>query len=269
MVPRSAALVHSGDAYDELHAAFVPVLRHVFGEVTLPRTGIVLDLGSGPGHKLPLLAEAYGPAVTLVALDCDRLALRTSRQFHTDSQLAKPTHAHPSVHLLGGDAHALPLPTACCAAVCCIAALNQFIEPRAALCEMRRVLRANGQLLIAAGTQAWAYITPWPPPLAAQLAAAYRQALAGGAAHVAVPDFADDLLTLVAAAGFTAATGRAFLLDGSAPALAELVLLDWRALRPLVAAQLANTALSACDAVAHERDLALCNLALVAEAVRG
>src|SRR5690349_20247592 len=84
------------DPLDDLHAPLTPILRHILARLTLPRSGVALDVACGPGRKTPLLAAALRPGVRLVGLDRDRHALQRATIDHRASWLA-------------GDAHALPL----------------------------------------------------------------------------------------------------------------------------------------------------------------
>jgi SAM-dependent methyltransferase len=188
-----------------------------------------------------------------------------------------------------GDAQALPLRDGCCAAAFCIAALSLFPDRRAALRELRRTLAPGGVALLVVGAQAWAQIVRWPADLAARLAAAYAQALAAGIAPPpATPDLGGDLADLLLGAGFAAPLIRAFLLDRpttprtanraatdyglratDSPLAAELPLLPWPALRPLLAGRLFPTELARCDELAAGPQIELCTLALVAQARAG
>ena len=240
-----------------LHVSLVPILRHVLSLAPLPRTGLVLDLACGAGRKLPLLAEACGPGVRLVGIDHDRSMIRAAQAAYSGAG-----------HWLIGDALAVPLRGGCCAAVFCIAALGLFADRRAALREMRRVLRPGGLALLATGTQAWAPLVRWPAALATRLRAAYARALAEGCMPLAAtPDLDSELAKWLEEAGFAAPHIRAFLLDAAThPLEAELPLLPWAGLRPLLAAQLAPEDLAACDRLAAGADAELCAIALIAQA---
>jgi SAM-dependent methyltransferase len=169
---------------------------------------------------------------------------------------------------IAGDALAVPLRSGCCAAVFCIAALGLFADRRAALREMRRVLRPGGLALLATGTQAWAPLVRWPAALAIRLRAAYARALAEGCRPLAAtPDLGGELAKWLEEAGFATPHVRAFLLDAAThPLEAELPLLPWARLRPLLAAQLAPEDLAACDRLAAGADAELCAIALIAQA---
>jgi SAM-dependent methyltransferase len=252
----------------ELHAPLVPILRHVLMTADLLRFGLALDLASGAGLKLPLLAEACGPGVQFIVLDIDRDAVRTWRVGRI--QYA-PTPLHPYTPTpLIGDALALPLRDACCDAVFCIAALGLFADERVALREMRRVLRPGGHALIVTATQMWVHMIRYPADLLLRLREAYAAAVAKRLPPIylsAPPDTAGELSGLLTNAGFVETRARAFLLEPAAhPLDAELPLLSWPSLRPLVAPHLTPQDLTRCDQAASESDVELCSFALTAHA---
>jgi ubiquinone/menaquinone biosynthesis C-methylase UbiE len=277
------------DALAELHAPLIPILRHVLARAPLPRVGVALDLACGPGLKAPLLAEACGPGVRLVGVDIDYGAIRAATTDHrlptTDQgqmvsvvRRRSPALSTGAGSVVGvvGNALALPLRDGCCAAAFCIAALGLFADRLVALRELRRALAPGGVALLVVGTQAWAKTIRWPADLAARLAAAYAQALAEGVAPLAAsPDLGGDLADLLIGAGFTAPLIRAFSLDHqtlyggpsvAASLAAELSLLSWPALRPLLAGRLAAAELERCDDRSADSEIELHALALVTQA---
>jgi SAM-dependent methyltransferase len=324
------------ETLSQLHAPLIPILRHALALAPLPRAGVALDLACGSGLKAALLAEALGPGVHLVGVDIDPAVFRavtTDRRQETgdrrqetgdrteDEGLRTEDSAHPLTRsparplarpipdprppiLLVGDALALPLRDGCGDAAFCITALGLFADRRAALRELRRVLRPGALALLIVGTHAWAQVIPWPADLAACLTAAYAQALADGAAPIpAAPDLSSELADVLADAGFVAPLVRAFWLDHRPPTTdhrppttdhrppttdhrppttdlqwttdhgprttddpldSELPLLPWPALRVLLARRLTRAELARCDALAAVPDVELCALALVA-----
>jgi SAM-dependent methyltransferase len=252
---------------DDLHASLLPILRHVLANTPLPRRGLVLDLACGAGEKTALLAEALGPGVRLLGLDIDRGAMRDGRpktedrRPKTEDEQAPPqstVHRPPST--VCADAHALPLRDTCLDAAVCIAALGLFAEPVVALRELRRTLRPGAPALVVTATQLWARVTRLPPGLARLLVSRRR-----GAAHEtprASADVAGELEALLADAGFRAARARGFLLEPGEPALLELALAPWPALRPLAASLLAPTDLARCDERAADAEVELVPVAL-------
>ncbi|HTY78247.1 MAG TPA: class I SAM-dependent methyltransferase [Candidatus Bathyarchaeia archaeon] len=98
--------------------------------LTAGARGAVLDLGSGTGRNLPQLPRG----VTAVALDPSLDALRRARR------------RAPGVPLVAGSAEALPFRTGTFHTVLSGFAFCSVGDPRAGLEEVRRVLRADGQL---------------------------------------------------------------------------------------------------------------------------
>lgn len=252
MMPHTA----SHTQLDELHAPLLPILRYVLAATALPQTGTALDLASGDGRKMALLAQTCGPGVRLIGIDSDRSAIRRAKNL-------QPTQFNTS--WIVGDALALPLRSGSCSAAFCIAALGLFGDKSAALRELRRVLAPGGVALVITATQLWALVVRWPADLAERLRAAYTQALhTSHSALAASADLSDGMGALLHDAGFTTPHIRAFLLDAVAhPLAAELPLLSWASLRPLLIAQLTPTELDTCDQLAAAAEIELCALALV------
>jgi ubiquinone/menaquinone biosynthesis C-methylase UbiE len=251
----------------DLHAALTPLLRYALVSLDLPRDGVVLDLACGPGLKLPLLAEVLGPGVHLLALDRDAIAVYAAS---ANSRSPMPGHApaafgpqpEPGVlcSFVVGDALALPLRDGCCGAVFCIASLGLFADQRRALSEMHRIIRTGGIVVAMTGAQLWAQVTRWPPELAALLAS---EAIGAQRSRME-PEVGAELARTFMEAGFAQPQVRAFLLDGaSEPWPAELALLPWSGLRPLVAPRLDQVTLRRCDTCAEASQLECCTLALV------
>lgn len=119
-----------------------------------------LDLATGTGIVASAAARAVGSAGRVVAVDLSSGMLAAAA-----ARLQREGFS-TRVELRRGDAHALDLPDASCDAALCLFGLLHFPEPRAALSEMRRVLRPGGRLALAVGS---------PPPLLSW--AALRRAL--------------------------------------------------------------------------------------------
>jgi SAM-dependent methyltransferase len=238
---------------DELHAPLLPILRYVLAATALPQAGAVLDLACGDGRKASLLAQACGASVRLIGIDSDPSAIQRAKNLQLNASW------------IVGDALALPLSGGSCSAAFCIAALGLFAEKRAALRELRRVLAPGGVALVITATQAWAPVLRWPADLAERVCIAYTHALhTSYPALAASADLSDDMGALLRDAGFSAPHIRAFLLDAVAhPLAAELPLLSWASLRPLLSAQLAPTDMDTCDQLAAAAEIELCTLALV------
>jgi hypothetical protein len=97
----------------------------------------------------------------------------------------------------------------------------------------------------------------WPAALTAQLGAAAAQTVLPAASA----DLTGDLEMALHHSGFRRVAGRAFLFEEHLPpAIAELALLPWAAVRPVLAANLSAATLMACDSI--EPEIELCSVAL-------
>jgi ubiquinone/menaquinone biosynthesis C-methylase UbiE len=245
--------------YSTLHEPLLPILHRLLADAALLRTGCVLDLACGDAAKWPLYQAAFGPNVQLVGVDWDReaIALPMATSAATDPQ----HNAQPRVVV--GDAHQLPFAAATFDAALCIAALGLFADAQRVLTELRRVLRPNAPAVIFTAERRWAQVMRWPAALAMQLGALTAQT----ALPSASADLTGDLEQVLHLSGFPRVTGRAFLLEEHLPpAIAELALLPWAAVRPVLAANLSAADLVACDSI--EPEIELCSVALAGVAYR-
>lgn len=127
------------DEIRALHIADSEVERTLFG--LLPRGGIesLLDLGTGTGRMLAVMAPA---AQRLVGIDLSREMLEVAR-----ANLERAGLRHWQVRQ--GDLYQLPLPSAAFDVAVMHQVLHYLEDPEDALEEAGRVLRPGGVLLIA------------------------------------------------------------------------------------------------------------------------
>jgi ubiquinone/menaquinone biosynthesis C-methylase UbiE len=131
---RQHAVYSAGRA---LSAEAAQVWAGVFAEwAGARRPQTVLDLGSGTGRFTPMLAETFGGPV---------YGVEPSQRMR---QVAVETAAHPSVRYLEGGAEAVPLPDRSCDLVLMFLVLHHVVDRRAAVAELRRVLRPGGRILL-------------------------------------------------------------------------------------------------------------------------
>jgi ArsR family transcriptional regulator len=102
----------------------------------LPASWTVADLGCGTGQT----AAALSPHVRrVIAVDQSSAMLKAAK---------RRTAALANVEVRQGSLEALPLDTGSCDAVLLLLALTYVVDPRAALAEAARVLRAGGRLVV-------------------------------------------------------------------------------------------------------------------------
>ena len=99
-------------------------------------TGDVLEVSIGTGRNLPL----YPPGVRLTGIDLSAGMIERARRRSAELGIA--------VELRVGDAQALELPDSSFDTVVCTLALCSIPDPRAAVHEMKRVLRPGGRVLL-------------------------------------------------------------------------------------------------------------------------
>jgi ubiquinone/menaquinone biosynthesis C-methylase UbiE len=107
-----------------------------FSKWASPRRPLtVLDLGSGTGRFTPALAEAFGGPV---------YGVEPSERMR---QVAEQTR-HLGVHYLAGSAEAIPVPAGACDLVLMFLAFHHVLDRRAAVAEIRRVVRPGARVLL-------------------------------------------------------------------------------------------------------------------------
>ncbi len=116
----------------------LPRLKRVVAEARLSPGDYVLDVGTGTGVLVPLIAEAVGPAGRVLALDISVRMLLEARQ-----RIQGRT-----VLLVQADVRHLPVRPGAFHRVVCNAAFPHFGDRRSALQEMVGSLRAGGVLVI-------------------------------------------------------------------------------------------------------------------------
>lgn len=95
----------------------------------------VLDLGSGTGRFTPALATAFGGPV---------YGVEPSERMRQVAEQAR----HPEVHYLAGSAESVPLPDGVCDLVLMFLSFHHVRDRRAAVAELRRVVRPGARVLV-------------------------------------------------------------------------------------------------------------------------
>ncbi|MDD2467469.1 MAG: class I SAM-dependent methyltransferase [Desulfobulbus sp.] len=127
---------------DELHAVTGGTLRPGGIELTrelLEFSGLapgsaMLDIGCGPGHSLEMMARNFG--------------LRPTGVDPSLSMLAKARQQAPMAELLQGTANALPCAEGQFDGLLCECVLSLTEDMESSLCEMHRVLKPAGKLIL-------------------------------------------------------------------------------------------------------------------------
>jgi len=139
------AIAQLAGTWDQLRPAFEhPEIQAGAVGALVPPGLRVLDIGTGSGALLPLLA-ATGAQVT--ALDRSPVMLSRARELCTREGIAD------HVHWQRADVQALPLRDGCYDGVYCVMVLHHVARPETALAEMSRVLRPGGALVLVGFTR--------------------------------------------------------------------------------------------------------------------
>lgn len=104
----------------------------------LPRHWTVADIGTGTGYLLPLLARQFEK---VIAIEPAESMLACARQRATD-------HGLSNVSLHQGGLSDVPLPAQSCDLAIAMLVLHHVEEPARALCELHRIVRPGGCVLI-------------------------------------------------------------------------------------------------------------------------
>lgn len=112
--------------------------QHPTEWLNIPRGGVALDVGSGPGGVTASLAQAVGPEGLALGIDV------------SEAMLARAVRAvaAPQAGFLRADAQRLPLRDETVDSVVSVAVLQLVPKPEAALAEIARVLRPGGRLAV-------------------------------------------------------------------------------------------------------------------------
>jgi ubiquinone/menaquinone biosynthesis C-methylase UbiE len=173
----------------------------------------VLDVACGTGVVTRLAAERAGSAGRVVGLDFNVAMLAVARSL--------PPGPGAQIEWCATSALAMPLPDEAFDVVLCQQGLQQFPDRRAALGEMRRVLRPAGRL----AASVWGRIER-SPGMAALVEALERHVGVAAANNRRAPfalGDADELGGLVEAAGFRDVAVRPVVISARFPSPEKLV----------------------------------------------
>lgn len=220
--------VFSGDAAQTYERYLVPSIFGPFAEDLIPDAALkagerVLDVACGTGVLTRLAAREVGSGGRVVGLDLNPAMLQVAQTASDPDE---------SIQWLQASAGAVPLLDAQFDVVLCQQGLQFFPDRPSAVREMRRLLVPGGRLVVSV----WADIGPGfvalSDGLGRHISADAGMALAKGPASLTD---ANELLAIVAAAGFHGVTVATRSLTVSFPSPEEFVL-RYVASTPLAAA---------------------------------
>lgn len=245
----------------DLHEPLMFLFAEAVRWADWPLQGRLLDLGCGAGLKTDLLASSLNAQGQIVGVDIDEEALAQAAQRSFDWPC--------SITWQRADALALPFANRSFAAVWCSALLGALPDPEPVWREVKRILQPDGSLLVVTARHAWAALHSWPPELLQLVQAAYAQALANGDCPAPCSELASDLCAQFQAVGFAHVASRAFACENPqlSPLAAELVLLPWESLGPLLQPYLSAQLIAEAERyISAPEDAELCSMMLVVRA---
>ena len=121
--------------WDRKFGADLPAYAAAITEASLPRDGVVADVGCGTGRALPALRDAVGPRGTVLALDLTLEMLTEARGVAGRARAV----------LVAADARRLPLGGATVNAVFAAGLINHLPDAGAGLAELARITRPGGR----------------------------------------------------------------------------------------------------------------------------
>ncbi|MCW5621926.1 MAG: ubiquinone/menaquinone biosynthesis methyltransferase, partial [Burkholderiales bacterium] len=113
----------------------------------------VLDVACGTGLIAFAAAEAVGPQGHVVGIDLADRMVDAARRRAVESEVSNATFARM-------DAEHLDLPDSSFDVALCAFGLMYMPDPEQAVCEMRRVLRPGGRLLVLEFSRVWKPLSP-------------------------------------------------------------------------------------------------------------
>jgi ubiquinone/menaquinone biosynthesis C-methylase UbiE len=120
---------------------FAPWGKLLLDQVDLQPGDAVLDIATGPGTLIPLIAQRVSPGGRVVGTDISQEMLELARN-------KPPAPDGTRIEYIHSAASALEVPKKSFNAAVCAQSLLFFPEPAAALQAMQRALRPNGQVAI-------------------------------------------------------------------------------------------------------------------------
>lgn len=153
MRPEEVVKANTADAFDTFYAADDYIVRdylvrerlafydlvaeYCTTEIPVPQPCSVVDVGCGTGHMLLALRNRLGTHdLALTGLDFSANAMLWCRPLL------------PGATFVVGDLYDAQLPAGAYDLVLCIETLEHVLDPRAALCELLRVCRTGGRLVL-------------------------------------------------------------------------------------------------------------------------
>jgi ubiquinone/menaquinone biosynthesis C-methylase UbiE len=116
----------------------LPAYRAAVAEAGIRRGGVAIDVGCGTGRALPPLREAVGPDGSVIAVDLTPEMLAAAR----------PKSGPARAALILADARSLPFADGSADAIFAAGLVNHLPDTEAGLCELARVTRPGGLLVL-------------------------------------------------------------------------------------------------------------------------
>ena len=133
----------------KVRSIFRPLAEATLTELGAIRLGTVLDVACGTGVMARVIREQRGPTVPIIGVDVSSGMVAAARALSSDLDGRFEWHV--------ASVDAMPLEAGCVETCFCQQGVQYFSNVGEAFAEIRRVLRADGRLVLTVWTQANAY----------------------------------------------------------------------------------------------------------------
>ena len=207
----SSALPDYSEQLSAFHRAFAMELRTIVQNLPLAPTMEVLDVGSGDGFYMALLAERLTAPGRIVGLDKNEAYIAAARERMAAAEVkCEFEFRHSDLKSLSESPPQYDL-------VWCAQSLYSLAEPVSSLSQMRAAVRPGGFVVVLENDTLHQLSLPWPPKLELALRTAEFQALREESSKPEKFYVGRRLPAVLAAAGLEPLGVKTYCIDRMAP----------------------------------------------------